>query len=319
MNYSPISKVLILDNNPAYADTLRTFCESNRLTPLRATPVSLGRVLQRNIDLGAVFMAEDDGLDNSDRALLLHDIRQQRADLPVFMRSATLKRDDDFPPGIRSYICGSYNINELDELRKQVQRHIFCLEFPSTLVRELQEASKESLQWLFTPLKLEAESPCVIRDSLIFGELFSLISLESSWCRGYLMLQAEEDPILRYLERHRPAEQSHDMHSVNALLGESTNLIWGNLKARFGVGKLNSAGGELIQVPLLVNHRHKFISFGSTNPQLCLPFSMIDEETGNRVHLLQRFAFNLKWAPEMFAASMNDTSQLLASGELEMF
>ena len=41
-----------------------------------------------------------------------------------------------------------------------------------------------------------------MRDRIIFGEVFSLIPLESTWCRGYMMMQAEEQPILDLLDRH---------------------------------------------------------------------------------------------------------------------
>jgi hypothetical protein len=47
-----------------------------------------------------------------------------------------------------------------------------------------------------------AEAPTIVRDRLIYGEVYSLIPLEAAWCRGYMMLQIEERS-LRRLQSHQ--------------------------------------------------------------------------------------------------------------------
>jgi hypothetical protein len=71
--------------------------------------------------------------------------------------------------------------------------------------------------------------------------VFSLIPLESSWCRGYMMLQTEEEPILGMLNSD-PLFPESNFRDVNALLGEITNLIWGHSRTAISVMQPLSQG-----------------------------------------------------------------------------
>ena len=74
-----------------------------------------------------------------------------------------------------------------------------------------------------------------------------------------------------------------------------------------------------VQVPLLVNHKHKYVSFGSDNPQLCFRFTLTDTETGDALTLYERFVFNLDWSPDEFHEIVQDLSGTSDAGELELF
>lgn len=166
-------------------------------------------------------------------------------------------------------------------------------------------------------MTLRRETPFIVRDRVIFGEVFSLIPLESSWCRGYMMIQTEEAPILNELNR-RTSSTDAGFRDVNNLLAEVTNLIWGSFKNRYiGDRVVNSA--RHIEVPLIVNHKHKYISFGTENPQLCFFYLLTDDETGATIKVYQRFIFNLNWSPEDFQEIVHDSTALVEAGELELF
>ncbi len=128
----------------------------------------------------------------------------------------------------------------------------------------------------------------------------------------------EEQPILDTLDAYSPREGGASFRAVNNLLGEVTNLIWGAFKNRY-VGDAKSASSSQIQVPLIINHKHRYISFGTENPQLCFLYTLTDENTGNTIRLYQRFIFNLSWSPEDFKEIVNDSNELVESGELELF
>jgi hypothetical protein len=73
-------------------------------------------------------------------------------------------------------------------------------------------------------------------------------------------------------------------------------------------------------VPLIVNHEHRYISFGSEDPQLCFRYTLSDPSgEGASLVLYQRFVFNLSWAPEKFKENEVLTEDLFESGELELF
>ena len=73
------------------------------------------------------------------------------------------------------------------------------------------------------------------------------------------------------------------------------------------------------QVPIVINHKHKYISFGSENPQLCFRYTLLDEKNGHVISIYQRFVFNLNWSPEDFKEIQTSVDDLVDSGELELF
>ena len=170
----------------------------------------------------------------------------------------------------------------------------------------------------FTRLKITMDTPYIVHDRVIFGELFSLIQLESSWCRGYMMLQSEETPLLDLTGRGGAGDAPANFRNVNDLLSEITNLIWGSFKNRY-IGDEQTSSGPQVQIPVIINHKHKYISFGTENPQLCFRFQLEDAATGNSSTLYCRFIFNLNWSPEDFKEIAHEATHLVDSGALELF
>jgi len=72
-------------------------------------------------------------------------------------------------------------------------------------------------------------------------------------------------------------------------------------------------------VPLLVNHKHKYISFGTSNPQLCFRFTLADATGTRTATLYARFVFNLSWSPQDFREIPQAFAGLVESGELQLF
>lgn len=105
---------------------------------------------------------------------------------------------------------------------------------------------------------------------------------------------------------------------VSNLLSEITNLIWGSFKNRY-IGDVNLAAGSQVQVPLTVNHKRKYISFGSENPQLCFRFTLTNPATDSPTTLFARYIFNLSWSPEDFKEIILNADVMVDSGELELF
>ena len=201
-------------------------------------------------------------------------------------------------------------------LERAINTHIFSLEYPNALVRGILEMTESMLNGLFNGVSITWDTPCIVRDQIIFGEVFSLIPLESAWCRGYMMMQAEETPILTLLNEQRMCDAPADFRDLNSLLGEMTNLVWGSFKNRY-LGNADAFARSQVQVPLLINHRHKYISFGTSNPQLCFVYRVTDQASGHTVTLHQRFIFNLSWSPEDF--SEVELGDVVAAGELDLF
>ena len=80
-----------------------------------------------------------------------------------------------------------------------------------------------------------------------------------------------------------------------------------------------SVSTQLAQVPIVINHAHKYISFGSPDPQLCVRYSLCESTRrgGQPLVIVQRFIFNLHWSPEQFAEYAASNSS--EAGELDLF
>lgn len=312
-----LSKVLVLDTSPEFSDDLKKFCEENGLLPLKVQKSNLMSVLTSNIDLGAVMYSESYGDSPEENLAIAKAIHQARRELPIFLRRENHSTLDDLPAATHQYFCAAYMASDMAGLKKLVDEYIFCLVYPNVLVRGIADMTESILVSQFKDMTVQCDAPYVVRDRIIFGEVFSLMPLESAWCRGYMMLQIKEAPIRDSLMRLGLKDDELDFRAVNSFLGEVTNLIWGTFKNRF-VGE-PSDNQNKVQVPLIVNHQHKYISFGTDNPQLCFHYTLTNQPEGRKFEIYQRLIFNLSWSPEDFKEVIHDIDEFVNSGELEFF
>lgn len=317
-----VSKVLVLEMNPSCLDTLKLFCDSNGLVGLKVQPGNTMTVLRSNLDLGAILLAETYADNDGCGIELAAKIHALRPELPIFYRREAIDGFDGIAEQDRSLISATYTIASISNLQAATEEFIFSRSYPNALLRGITEISIPALESQFKSLKIDVEAPYLVRDRLIFGEIFTLIPLESSWCRGYMMLQTEEESLMHLVKSGRTfvnPEDALEFRHLNGLLGEITNLIWGAIKNRY----LSSVRVDtyLSQVPIIVNNLHRYISFGSENPQLCFKYIISDRDdaTVRPLVIQQKFIFNLNWSPEDFSENVPSADELVSSGELEFF
>ncbi|HZG19335.1 MAG TPA: chemotaxis protein CheX [Herbaspirillum sp.] len=305
------SKVLVLDRDADCYDTIKSFCERHQLVGLKAHEEHVMAVLRSNVDLGGIMLSESlAGLGEGGRGLARR-IREVRPELPLFLRRRRESADTPLAERDSELFSAVYRIDDIEALAPAVAASIFSQHYPNALVRGIAEISRMVLESQFPGMEVEIDQPYLVRDRIIFGEVFTLIPLESSWCRGYMMLQAEQ----KTLQALAP-EAADDFRHLNNALGELTNLIWGWFKNRF----INQSQPiqQLSQVPIIINHQHRYISFGSDDAQLCFKY-VLRRDDGVPLVLLQRFIFNLSWSPEDFRENQTSVEELFESGELELF
>ncbi len=317
-----VSKVLVLESNTACLDHIKVFCDSNGLVGLKVQPDNVMAVLRSNLDLGAILLSEVFADSAQGGTALARKIHAVRPELPIFLRREVADNLDDIPERDRLLFSAAYTIGSIAKLEPVIEEFIFSRSYPNALVRGITEIAIPALESQFKAMKVEVEAPYLVRDRLIFGEIFTLIPLESSWCRGYMMLQTEEDALMHWVKAGRTfvkPEEAYDFRNLNGLLGEITNLIWGAIKNRY----LSSVREDvyLSQVPIIINNLHRYISFGSDNPQLCFKYTVLDVNDASFRPLViqQKFVFNLSWSPEDFSENITSVDDLVSSGELEFF
>lgn len=313
---SAMCKVILHDSNPDYLLRIKQFCEQNNLVAVKSHASSIMDILGSNVDLGAVFLSEDSEDDGIKGLALCAKVHALRPELPIIYR----KDSSEGCQAAQGIVCKTYAIDSIDDIRSTIDEHIFNKHYPNALIRGINEITSDSLSHLFHDVDLETSFPYLIKDRIIYGELFSLIPIESSWCRGYMMLQTDQKHILELVKPGLILEHTDDnFRVINDVLSEITNMIWGGIKNRY-ISSQNPGPQFSTQVPIIVNHQNKYITFGTDAPQLCFKYTLRNALDATRdVTLLQKFVFNLNWSPENFSENLPTVDDFIESGELEFF
>jgi len=327
-----VSKVLVHECDTQALDLLKTICNDNNLVGLKVctgdntvglkdASNEIDDVLGSNVDLGAVFLSEAPDQNGVSGMTLCDKIRRSRPELPIFLRRENRSDNEGLPDIVSQAIAGCYQTSEPEKLTELVNEYLCSMYYPVELAQGIEEISEEAFRNVIPGTLVKCDLPYLVKDQIIYGELFSLIPLESDWCRGYMMLQTTENEIMdlirsgcTHIKSDRP-----DTKDSNSILNEVTNMIWGGIKSRYFSADNAPSGDNKTQVPIIVNHSQKHISFGSTEPQLCFKYTLNDLENYSEVTIYQRLIFNLSWDPEKFAESDKAVEDLVDSGELEFF
>jgi hypothetical protein len=324
-----VSKVLIHEFETIALTVLKDVCIENNLVGLKVTTGrnSVGlveasndihEILESNVELGAIFLTEaedENGVTGIDLCLGIH---QDRPELPIFLRRT---KDHELPKEVQTAITGYYSTNNIHKLNELINEYICNMYYPVELAQGFQDISIKVLGDLRPGSVVRCDYPYLVKDQIIYGELFSLIPLESDWCRGYMMLQTTENEMFNLVRSERTyiRSASPNRADINSILNEATNMIWGSVKSRYFMN-VDDQADHRTHVPIIVNHQQKHISFGSTEPQLCFKYTIHDPEHNFQdltVH--QRLIFNLSWSPEKFAESDKIIEELVDGGDLEFF
>lgn len=326
-NKAVVSKVLVLDNAGTHYDILKGFWEESGLVgirPQQGNVASVMSILKSNVDLGGIMLYEhygEKGEVDGGALLLARQIHAARPELPIFLRRDAFASLAGFADRDAAMFRCAYTLADLQAIRAMLDASIFSRVYPNELVRGINDMTRTALATLFRHCEVDVETPYLVKDRIIYGEVFTLIAIESHWCRGYMMLQTAEESMMHLLRRDAGGEgEDMNFRELNSVLGEATNMVWGAFKNRYVAAQ--SPAGSLLQtqVPIIINHQRRFISFGSEDPQLCLKYNLRERDRPKRapVPVYQRFVFNLNWSPEAFQENPSVES-LVDSGELELF
>ncbi len=313
------AKVLLLEHDAHQYQSLVDFFDRLGLIALPRTALDAVATLAEHKDLGGVFLAEDLHCEEGDALQLAMTIHKQRPELPIFLRRSGVGALSEEQARAVAY---PWNGGDMDTLRESVERAIFSLRYPAELVNGVVELTVDAMRSMFPHADVQAEPAYVVHDRIIFGQVSTLIPLESTWCRGYMMLQTEERALRQGLVQgysHEGIGGDLSFRELNHLIGEVTNLIWGAFKNRYIPS--HSFPTMQTQVPIVINHEQKYISFGSQDPQLCVRYRLSDPRRPGMPPLVivQRLIFNLWWSPEGFAEYAAQPAPAAATGELELF
>lgn len=174
MNDFPISKILVLDENPSYTHLIKQFCDEHHLVALKVRRGAEMSVLRTNIDLGGILFSEDYGASPEDTARIALEIHSARPELPIIIRRETHASLSGLPVSAQAAFCAAYVASDMAALDKVIDEYIFCLMYPNALLRGISEIAHGVLTGQFKDAKISMDTPYIVHDRVIFGELFSL-------------------------------------------------------------------------------------------------------------------------------------------------
>lgn len=315
---APVSKVLVHDSLDEHARKIKQYCEDQQLITVKASENNILDVLKSYVDLGGVFLSEDINGIKGEGIRIGQEIHKIRPELPIFLRLESSSTNLD--EALDKVFCASYTIDNIDKLKQTIDQHIFCNDYPNALLRGIEEITRDSLYHFFDCASIEVSAPYLVKDRIIFGELFSLIPIESCWCKGYMTLQSEEANVRKMVKEEKVSNDGidpDDFRFINDVLSEITNMAWGGIRNRF-VSATHPESDITSQVPIIVNHKHKYITFGTNTPQLCFRYTIRGNDD-SAFSLYIKFVFNLYWESGKFSENEPSVSDLVTSGELEFF
>ena len=234
-------------------------------------------ILKSNVDLGGIMLYEKFGGSEGSALALAREIHVSRPELPIFFRREVIASVAGMSEKDAAMFRCAYTLADLQQLRATLDASIFSRIYPNDLVRGITEITRSALETLFRNCDVDVETPYLVKDRIIYGEVFTMIAIESHWCRGYMMLQAAEEAVLGLISGDAGEERDDiTFRELNNVLGEATNLIWGGFKNRYVGGHKDGSIPLQTQVPIVINHQRRYISFGSEDPQLCLKYTLRD-------------------------------------------
>jgi CheY-specific phosphatase CheX len=310
------SKVLVYDTNTGVLIKLKKFCDQNNLIGLRTVnSKDFNKILKLSIDLGAILINDSKGY-----LQLARRIRKSRNDLPIFLRKENHVGMSGLSQKDQMLFAGTYNLENLNHLEELIEKYLFNVYFPSDFVREIQTLTTQSIKSILPGTEVICTCPYLVHDKIIYGEIMSIMPLEGVWCRGYMLIQANYHDLdsLLGLTGHIMTLETEDHERIRDVLGELTNLIWGAFKRHF-VDEEQKIEIKS-QVPFIINHQNKYITFGEDKPYLCFKYSIGDESKSFRdVSLYQKFIFHLGWDPKQYKPPKEDIEKLVEGGTIELF
>jgi hypothetical protein len=317
-----ISNVLVLDGNEAAYGVLKVFCKENQLVGFRASTESVNEVLKSNIYFGAVLISEEAISSDIDSFALSNQIHLSRPDLPIFLRRYDSSDLEGVSEKYQNVFTGAYCLSNLESLKQLVHEQLFDSFYPTELVSGIQAVSEVCVKNEFTNVEVQSDTPFLVRDKLM-EDFNSLIAIESKWCRGYMMLQASKKQIVDYISANKTrviVNEINDQDS-NTVIINLTNEIWGAIRREFmGYGNELGVDANRTQVPIFINPDKRYISFGTSKPQLCYRYHIIDNSGVLEPLVINlKLIFNLDWSPEHFELSEQAVDEFIETGDLEMF
>ncbi|WP_197481146.1 hypothetical protein, partial [Oleiphilus sp. HI0086] len=147
----------------------------NNMIGIKDASNEIDDVLKSNVDLGAIFLSEDpdpNGFTGLDLCMKIH---HTRPELPIFLRRSSLTDTQDLDPDVQEAITGVYTLETPEALDELISSYVCSMYYPIELAQGIQDISLDAFENVIKGTDISCEQPYLVKDQIIYGELFSLI------------------------------------------------------------------------------------------------------------------------------------------------
>lgn len=311
-------KVLVFENDEEHVQTLKEIFKESHLVAFK--PKNIIEALQSDADFGGIFLCQTWMESDPDYfGGTLKKIRELRADIPIFFRLNDTKVP--LSQAEQTFCTLIYDKTDQEILKTNIEKYLFHWEYPSSFINGVKELTQCSLESMTKNLSIQWDMPYLLKDHGSNADMQSIIYLESTWCRGYMMLQANKQDLIALIKNQNTYQSAEDISnkSVNSFLSEMTNTIWGEFRIRFiPEEEMQVDTFSKTEIPIIVNYKEDYTSFGAGMNQLCIQYQLKDTAGAIApVIVHQKFIFNLAWKPEKFVEPPEVFDELLEQGSIE--
>jgi hypothetical protein len=273
--------ILVYDNDDEAVNLIETLSSEGKIETSEQDGISILESIALSdltqSDICAVFLSENfdsDGLTGFHIAAKIHRLR---SNIPIFMRLDGQRTINDIPTEHRQLITGCYNTCDPAQLKKITDSFLYGYFFPNRLVDILLDAGLFTLKSAIKHCEIRPSRPFLIYDYTLAAEFTSILPIQLPFGNGSLTFSINENDALTLIKNEHTSLQK-DQFSIdhcNQLISEITNQFWGKVRRMcapvYGRDQLRSP----VYIPLVVNHKMKYINFGNNTPQLCFRYLLI--------------------------------------------
>jgi hypothetical protein len=307
--------ILVFDKNDEALSLIKSLArvgdiitpEKNELTIAE----SIAQIDVTQSDICAVFLSEEfmgEGLSGFDIAEKIHAIKSC---IPLFMRLTGLRSMSDLTARQRQTITAAYSTCKPGQFKKITNSFLYGLYFPNQLVNIFSEAGLFTLNTVIKHCEIISSRPFLIYDHTLAAEYTSMLPIQLPFGNGTITFSISEHDTLNLIKNEHTALKI-DQTSVdhcNQLISEITNQYWGKVRRMCELSYGNAYHRPPINVPIVVNHKLKYINFGNHTPQLCFRYLLIrDHLVPEAISVEFKIIFSTILRPKDFC-------ELMSSGE----
>ena len=278
------------------------------------------KMLNSNLRLGAIFL----GGPFSDLKRFLQEIHDHRREIPIFIRSSESELISEFLLEHPGAVVVQYDAISDAQLTWLLGQYIFSRYYPNKLIQHVIRDLCDIVAEQFSETQATLNRVLASADRRMCGDRLEYMPIRSSWCAGSMLLETTTSDIANLVSLGRthfaPTVEKASLFAED-VIREIANRLAGAFKSKYVPDDFDP-NVDYPEVPMSINRREGYVSFGTTTPMLCFDFGIRDGRDGaNEFEPFQmylRLSFHSHWDPDQVPEEPI-VEQAVEDGVLEFF